>query len=49
MNIDEWLFRLADNKECEPEINTDGSITCKKCFNTSCEYFDEFHSEAKNV
>lgn len=49
-NIDDWLFRGGDdNKECEPEIESDGSISCKKCLNVTCEYFNEFHSEVKNV
>ena len=47
--IDNWLFRGGDdNKECEPEINVDGSITCKRCFNTNCEFWDEFNSEIKS-
>lgn len=47
--INNWLFRGGDNnKEREPEIESDGSISCTKCLNVTCEYFDEFHSEVNN-
>lgn len=48
-NIENWLFRLADNKECEPEIEKDGSISCEKCENVTCEYYDDYNEEVKNV
>ena len=45
--LDNWLFRLADNKECEPEVDIDGKITCKKCKNKTCEYWQDYN-EVKN-
>ena len=44
--IDNWLFKWADNKECEPEIKKDGSITCTHCKNKTCEYWLDYNSEA---
>lgn len=42
-NIDNWLFRMADNNECEPEIQEDGSITCMGCEETTCEYWKDYN------
>ena len=46
--IDNWLFRGGDdNKECEPEIESDGNISCKKCKNKTCEYWLDYNNEVK--
>lgn len=42
-NIDNWLFRLADNKKCEPEVDDRGVITCTKCDICECPYWEDFN------
>ena len=37
-NIDDWLFRLADVKPCEPE-----EVKCKQCKNITCPYWADEH------
>ena len=44
--IDNWLFRWADKKECEPEIEND-NVSCIKCENKTCEYWQDYN-EVKN-
>lgn len=48
MNLDDWLFRLADNKECEPEEKDDGSVNCKKCNNITCEYWQDYNKTSND-
>lgn len=44
LNIDNWLFRWADNRpECEPE-----SYKCSVCENYECYYWSDFNEEKKN-
>jgi hypothetical protein len=47
IGLDNWLFRWADNKECEPEIENEGTITCIKCKNKTCPYWQDYN-EVKN-
>ena len=45
VNIDAWLFKWSDLKECEPEIQKDGSLNCDKCKNRNCEYYTEVEND----
>ena len=43
-NLDDWLFRGGDdNMPCEPEVNNDGSITCKRCGIVECPYWADMN------
>lgn len=42
-NIDDWLLKWSDNKECEPELLDDGSLTCVKCKNKICPYWQDYN------
>lgn len=45
LNIDNWLFRWADNRpECEPE-----SYKCSVCENYECYYWSDFNEEKKKM
>lgn len=41
--IDDWLFRLADNRECEPSENE-----CKGCKNVTCDYWSDYNNESED-
>lgn len=45
--IDDWLFKWADNKECEPEIECEGNVSCEKCKNKTCSYWQDYNENSQ--
>lgn len=41
--IDDWLLRLADIRECEPNDNE-----CKNCPNINCYYWSDYNEEKED-